>query len=325
MSRRKNPLDDVDVDKYRKNAEHAAAVAKEAAEQAAGHAKEAAIRAQAWAGPQYGKAKAWAKPRAKKAYHLGARKAEPYVRKAGDAATRWADVAHAAIVTAAIPAAVNAVGHAAEDPDDRGRSWGKTLIPLALVGAATAAVVVWARRDPGRDAWAGEDDEWELAGDDDFKQQLREKVNKATDAAVDAAKRASEAAASAAATVKEQAGPTVEKVKEQGKKLADQASSQIDGVRASVDGVRDRATTAAEDALDDAAAVWDDDDTGATPIAKPSNNEPSNNKSADSKPDTVKSGATKKTNPTPSPKKPAGAKNVPATKAEPKKPGDATA
>ncbi|WP_284328153.1 hypothetical protein [Demequina litorisediminis] len=31
--------------------------------------------------------------------------------------------------------------------------------------------MVWARRDPGRDEWAGEDDEWQFDTDGDMKQQ----------------------------------------------------------------------------------------------------------------------------------------------------------
>ena len=193
--------DDIDVDKYRKQAFEAAESAREAAERAAdaaskaartakewtGSAKEwtapRAERAKDWAGPRVDHAKEWAAPRAEKAARSAARKASPYVHKAGDAAGHWVDVARGALVGAAIPAVVSAIDRAGEEEDDKhgGSTWAKVLIPVAIAGAAGAALVMWARRDRGRDDWAGDDD-WEFAGDDgDFQAKLRRDVNRAAD------------------------------------------------------------------------------------------------------------------------------------------------
>ena len=115
---------------------------------------------------------------------------------AGNRAGDWSDAIHAAVVGAAIPAVIAAVDSAAHSDDEPKNAsvWPKVLVPALVVGAAAAALVVWARRDPGRDTWAGEDDEWEFADDAAFKDQLRDGVNRAADAAVDAAKRATAAA-----------------------------------------------------------------------------------------------------------------------------------
>ena len=114
-------------------------------------------------------------------------------------------------------AAVDSAAHSEDEPESKS-VWPKIVIPAMLVGAAAAALVVWARRDPGRDTWAGEDDEWEFADDSAFKDQLRDGVNRAADAATDAAKRAagaaSAAASAAAEVITEKAGPAVTKVKD---------------------------------------------------------------------------------------------------------------
>ncbi|GMA35710.1 hypothetical protein [Demequina litorisediminis] len=134
MGRKKHQAKD--VDKYRAQAEEAAAKAKIAADQATASAKAAAKRAQEWAGPQVkkaqewagpqvGKAVAWGAPKAEKAYHAGARKASPYVRRAGGKATEWTDIAHAAIVGAAIPAVISAVEAAAVEPKKKSGGFGK--------------------------------------------------------------------------------------------------------------------------------------------------------------------------------------------------------
>ena len=145
---------DIDVEKYRAQAHEAAEAAKEAAHQAAVSARKAANRAQEWAEPQYEAAKEWATPRAKRAYRTGARKVQPLAHRAGGAAEHWADVAHAAIVGAAIPAVLGAVDNAARDEDERhGMNWAALVVPVALAAAAGAALVIWARRDACGDGW----------------------------------------------------------------------------------------------------------------------------------------------------------------------------
>src|SRR5664279_5382849 len=182
--------DEIDVDKYRKQAFDAAESAREAAERAADAASKAARSAKQWAGPRVEEAKEWATPRAEKAARTAARKASPYVHKAGDSAGHWVDVARGALVGAAIPAVVSAIDRAGEEESDRrgGGTWAKVLIPVVIAGAAGAALVAWARRDRGRDDWAGDDD-WEFSGEEgDFQAKLRHDVNRAADSAAGAAK-----------------------------------------------------------------------------------------------------------------------------------------
>src|SRR5690606_34408345 len=168
--------DNADVNKYRKQALEAAEAAREAAERAADAAGRAAHTAKTWAGPRVKDAKEWAAPRvehaledarewaaprARGAYKAAARKANPYAKKAGAKAEQWVDYAQGALVGAAIPAVLAAFDRAAEEEhhERRGFPWGAVLIPAVIAGAAGAALVMWAKRDPGRDEWAG-DDEW---------------------------------------------------------------------------------------------------------------------------------------------------------------------
>jgi len=278
---------------YQKQAAEAAAAARAAATEAAAAAAQAAARAKDWAGPQVDSAKEWLGPRAKHLYAEGARRAEPYVRKAGHRAGDWSDAIHAAVVGAAIPAVLAAVDNAAhsEDEPENRNVWPKVLIPALLVGAAAAALVVWARRDPGRDTWAGEDDEWEFADDAAFKDQLRDGVNRAADAAVDAAKRAASAATSAASAaaevVTEKAGPTVAKVKDTAvtaakdvadaagpavTKVKDTAVAEAKKVKDAASDARAKAAAGLADTFDDAEDVWEDEggtnDDGLTPVEK---------------------------------------------------------
>ena len=256
---------------YQKQAAEAARAAKAAAVEAAAAATEAAARAKEWAGPQVGQAKEWLGPRAKHVYAESARRAEPYVRRAGSRAGEWTDAIHAAVVGAAIPAVIAAVDSAAhsEDEPQHKSVWPKVIIPAMLIGAAAAALVVWARRDPGHDTWAGEDDEWEFADDTAFKDQVRDGVNRAADAATDAAKRAAVAAgaaASAAAEVlTEKAGPAVAKVK-------DTAVSEAKKVKEAAGEARSKAAAGFIDTFDDAEDVWEDEggtnDDGLTPVEK---------------------------------------------------------
>lgn len=246
-----------DPDHARRQAAEAAQAAREAAKDASVAARKAAKRAKEWAAPQVEHAKEWAEPRIEKAYKAGARKARPYAHKAGDKAAEWTDVAHAAIVGAAIPAVLAAIDDAAREPETkRGNSWAKVVIPIAIAAAAGAALVVWARRDQGRDPWAGEDDEWQFAGEEDFKDQLRRGVNKAVDAAADAARKAADAATSAASAaaevISDRAAPAVEKVKET-------AVAEARKVRDAADDARARATEDVVHAFEDAEDVWDDD------------------------------------------------------------------
>lgn len=274
MGRKKHTAKD--VEKYRAQAEKAAATAKAAADQATASAKDAAKKAQdwagpqvkkaqAWAGPQVGKAVAWGAPKAERAYHAGARKASPYVRRAGDRATEWSDIAHAAIVGAAIPAVISAVESAAVEPKKKSGGVGKVLVAGALVAAGTAALVVWARRDPGRDEWAG-DDEWQFDTDGDVKQQLRDNVNKAVDQVTSVAKKGADAATTAGKEAFDKASPAIDKVAGQAQEALDKvkstASSEAEKVKTEIEEARSRATHAAVDAIDDAEDVWEDE--GAT-------------------------------------------------------------
>ena len=238
-------------------------------------------------------AKEWIAPRAKHLYHEGARRAEPYVRKAGDKASDWSDALHAAVVGAAIPAviaAVDSAAHAEDEPQHRS-VWPKLVIPAMVVGAAAAALVVWARRDPGRDPWAGDDDEWEFADGSDFKDQLRDNVNRAADAASDAAKRAASAAsaaASAAAEVlSEKAGPAVAKVKET-------AVAEARKVKVAAEEARHKAAAGLADTFDDAEDVWEDEGSGLEdPVAPVSDADPAPKKAATRKPAAKKPPTTK--------------------------------
>jgi len=259
-------MDSAKAKEYQRQAAEAAAAARAAAKEASAAAAEAAARAKEWAGPQVEHAREWLAPRARHLYSEGARKAEPYVRKAGDKAADWTDALHAAVVGAAIPAvlaAVDSAAHADEEPESRS-VWPKIVVPAMVVGAAAAALVVWARRDPGRDPWAGDDDEWEFADGSDFKDQLRDNVNRAADAAGEAAKRAASAAAAAAAAaadaLSEKAGPAVSKVKET-------AVAEARKVRDAAEVARHKAAAGLAETFDDAEDVWEDEaeDSAAAP------------------------------------------------------------
>lgn len=232
-------------ERYRAEAERAAVAARKAAEAAAHAAKNA---------------REWAAPRAEQAYRTGARKAKPYVHKAGEKAEHWADVVHGAIVGAAIPAVLSAVDRAAQDEDQRrSNTWAKVGVPMVVAAAVGAALVVWARRDPNRREWHG-DDEWELFSDEgDFPARLRHDINKTVDLTTDVAKKAAGNVAEVASTVGEKAGPVVAQVK-------DFTTEQTRRVAAGVETARSKAAEALEDAED----VWEDDApvTEETPVPK---------------------------------------------------------
>lgn len=233
---------------------------REQAQQAADAALAAAEKAAEAAGRAARTAAEWAAPRAEQAYHTAARKAAPYARKAGVKAEHWADVAHGAIVGAAIPAIVAAFERAANEPEEeevpivakRNNTWAKVLVPVLIAGAAGAALVIWARRDPGRDAWAGDDDEWDFGGEADFQARLRRDVNRAVDATTAAAKKAATVVAAAAETVAEEASPYVEKATAAAKEEAEK-------LRDSLAAARSRAAHGIADTFDDAEDVWEDE------------------------------------------------------------------
>lgn len=315
--------DGTDAEKYRKQAIDAAEVARDAAERAADAAGKAARTAKEWAEPRvkhakdwaaprvestWSEAKDWAAPRAEQVVHTAAKKAKPYVKKATNKTEHWVEVAQGAIVGAAIPAVLAAFDRAADEdlyeaPRKGGSTWAKVLIPVLIAGAAGAALVIWAKRDPGKDEWAGDDDEWEFEGEDDFPARLRRDVNKAADATAAAARRAAEAVTSAASVVAEQAGPyvdkAVDKAREQATPYVDKAvvaassaatrakdaatpvvekakataTSEAERIKANVEAARHRAATGLADALDDAEDVWEDeggtpDDSAAPAVAK---------------------------------------------------------
>lgn len=239
-----------DRDYYRQQAHEAAVAARKAAEVAAKAAREA---------------RDWAAPRAEDAIRTGARKVKPYAQRAGDKAEHWADMLHGAIVSAAIPAVLAAVDRAADEPEPQrggGSSWAKVLVPVLLAGAAGAALVAWARRDPGRDDWAG-DDEWEFLSDEgDFTSRLRHDINKAADLTTDAAKKAAAAVADVASDAAKKAAPLVDQVKET-------AVAQSKKIAATIDS----ATDSVVEVLDDVEDVWEDEggavEDGEAPAAKP--------------------------------------------------------
>ena len=233
--------------RYSEQAAQAAVAARKAADAAAKAARDA---------------KDWAKPRAEEAYRSTARKASPYVHRAGARGEHWADVVHGAIVGAAIPAVIAAVDRAAnfDEPRRRGNTWVAVVVPIAIAAAAGAALVVWARRDPNRTDWAGDDD-WEFLSDEgDFPSRVRHDINKVADLTTDAAKKAATAVAGAATVVGDKAAPMVSQVKEV-------ATEQGRKVAASVEIARGRAAEALEDVED----VWEDDggQDEAPPAKKP--------------------------------------------------------
>lgn len=268
--------DGTEADKYRKQAIEAAEAARDAAERAADAAGKAARTAKEWAEPRvkhardwaaprvestWSDAKDWATPRAEHVVQSAAKKAKPYVKKATNKTEHWVEVAQGAIVGAAIPAVLSAFDRAADEdthdaPRKGGSTWAKILIPVLIAGAAGAALVIWAKRDPGKDDWAGDDDEWEFEGEDDFPARLRRDVNKAADATAAAAKRAAEAVTSAASVVVEQAGPTYTKAKDatvaEAKKLAEQAGPYVDRAKEQAAPYVDRAKAQAGPYVDKA-------------------------------------------------------------------------
>lgn len=248
-------------------------------------ARKAAHEAREWAEPRYEAARDWTVPRAKRAYRTSARRATPYVEVAGERAERLADVVHNAVVNSAIPGILSAVRRAGREPepeprrDDRDFPWLAVVIPLTVAVAAGAAVVAWARRDPGPEAWPERDEDWEFADEQRARiAHARTSINKAVDSAEESLRHAGEVVASTAAAagaaiaeaavpaarkVRDAAVPAVRKVKEAAVPAAqwvrDESGPMAQRVRDTVRTARKRATGEVVSAMDDIEDVWGDD------------------------------------------------------------------
>ncbi len=266
------------------------------ARRSADAARKAAHEAREWAEPRYESARDWTVPRAKRVFHTSARKATPYVEVAGERAEHLADVVHDAIVHSAIPGVLGAIRRAGREPkhesrhDERGFPWLAIAIPLTVAVAAGAAVVAWARRDPGPESWPERDEDWEFADEQRARvAHARTSINKAVDsaeetlrhageviastaaaagaaiaeAAAPAAQKVKDAAVPAARKVKDAAVPAARKVKDAAAPAAqwvrDESGPVAQKVRDSVRTARKRATGEVVSAMDDVEDVWGDD------------------------------------------------------------------
>ncbi len=240
-------------------------------------ARDAAREARDWAEPRYEAARDWAVPRAKKAYRTGARRATPFVAGAGGRAEHLADIIHDAVVGSVIPGVVEAVRRAGREPEpppparkDRDFPWLAVIIPLTVAVAAGAAVVAWARRDPGPEAWPERDEDWEFADEQRARiARARTSINKAVDSAEEALRHAGEVvtstASAAGAAIAEAAVPTVRKVRDAAvpaaKWVRDETGPAAQRVRETVRTARKRATGDVVFAMDDIEDVWGEDET----------------------------------------------------------------
>ena len=258
------------------------------ARQSAEAAREAAREARDWAEPRYEAARDWAVPRAKRAYRTSARRATPFVEGAGGRAEHLADIIHDAVVQSVIPGVVGAVRRAGREPEpppepareDRDFPWLAVVIPLTVAVAAGAAIVAWARRDPGPEAWPERDDDWEFADEQRARvARARTSINKAVDSAEDALRHAGEVVASTAsaagAAIAEVAVPTARKVRDAAVPAAqwvrEESGPAAKRVRETVRTARKRATGDVVFAMDDIEDVWGDDETAEIrkpPVAK---------------------------------------------------------
>ena len=252
------------------------------ARRSADAARDAAREARDWAEPRYEAARDWAVPRAKHAYHAGARRATPFVEGAGDRAERLADIVHDAVVQSVIPGVVGAVRRAGREPEpppdreDRDFPWLAVVIPLTIAVAAGAAIVAWARRDPGPESWPERDEDWEFADEQRARiARARTSINKAVDSAEEALRHAggvvTSTASAAGAAIAEAAVPTARKVRDAAvpaaKWVREETGPAAKRVRDTVRVVRKRASGDVVSAMDDVEDVWGDDETAE--IAKP--------------------------------------------------------
>ncbi len=264
----------------------------EQARRSADAARKAAHEAREWAEPRYEAARDWAVPRTKRAYRLGLRRATPYVEAAGERAEHVADAVHDAIVGSMIPGLIGAVKKAGREPerDERGFPWAAVAIPLTIAVAAGAAIVSWARRDPGPESWPERDEDWEFADEQRLRiAHARTSINKTVDSAETALRHAGEVvastAAAAGAAIAEVAAPTARKVRDGAapaarkvrdtavtearrvrdaagpvaRKVRDEAGPAAQKVRDTVRSVRKRATGEVVSAMDGVEDVWDDE------------------------------------------------------------------
>jgi len=246
-------------------------------------ARDAAREARDWAEPRYEAARDWAVPRAKKAYRTGARRATPFVEGAGTRAEHLADIVHDAVVQSVIPGVVGAVRRAGREPEppperkDRDFPWLAVIIPLTIAVAAGAAVVAWARRDPGPEAWPERDEDWEFSDEQRARiARARTSINKAVDSAEEALRHAGEVvtstASAAGAAIAEVAVPTARKVRDAAVPAAqwvrEESGPAAKRVRETVRTVRKRASGDVVSAMDDIEDVWGEDETAE--IKKPS-------------------------------------------------------
>ena len=216
MARRKkhedHAWDRLDLERLAEQARHSADAARKAAHEA-----------REWAEPRYEAARDWTVPRAKRAYRLGARRAAPIVESAGARAEHLTDVVHDAVVGSVIPGLVGAVKRAGRDPErdreDRSFPWLAVAIPLTIAVAAGAAIVSWARRDPGPESWPERDEDWEFADEQRLRiAHARTSINKAVDSAETTLRHAGDvvttSVAAAGAAIAEAAVPTARKVRD---------------------------------------------------------------------------------------------------------------
>jgi hypothetical protein len=196
------------------------------------------------------------------------------VKVAGERAEHLADVVHNAVVNSAIPGILGAVRRAGREPepeprrDERGFPWLAVIIPLTVAVAAGAAVVAWARRDPGPEAWPERDEDWEFADEQRARAaRARTSINKAVDSAEVTLRHAGEVvtstAAAAGAAIAEVAVPTARKVRDAAVPAAqwvrDESGPVAERVRETVRTVRKRATGEVISAMDDIGNVWGDE------------------------------------------------------------------
>lgn len=241
-------------------------------------------------------AREWAEPRARRAYRKGVRRSAPYVQQAGGKAEDWADAAHAAIVGSAIPAVIDAFRKAGEEPvekNERKVPASAVVIPAALIGAAAAAVVVWAKSDPGPSAEdVDEDGNDRRTGLDRARTQINEALTSAEETVGHVAQVVATTSGAAVSAVADAARPYADKVRDGAGPAMDKVKPTVDKVKKTANASATRARTATrsvadevEKAMEDFENVWGDETEDTTPAKK---------KPATRKRSTKGSGTTKK-------------------------------